>query len=501
MTRFWTKIHLKVVVIFATLLCITLPGTALGYPITGATVYEPEELSSWAKEHADLDTSADAAAAAIEALYHQDGYLAAEVIPVTDADGNTVIHVYEGRLGAVYLGGGEAKAQAMVGRFIEPIADGMPLRIDRLERQMLLAGDQGGIDVTVALDHPDPTAGSVLNVSISQGRQGGSMSFDIVPQRPGSVGRLVAEQSGYSLLTGGDQLSALGVLAREVGGDIGFAGRALYRVPVGGRGVFAEFFAGTALADRELDTLQITNEQRGHQFGASIGFPIVRSMDRSIFIVGEIETIEGKSTFGGLRTKSGADVFRGYLIGSRSFVGGAQAEGSVRISAGKRRQPEPGVVADGSRHFGSIRVEAGMVSPIAKDLFLRLETEGQIALTDLPEVEHFFLGHLPLVRGYAQSEVEADTGAAATMQLEHPISLSADTAMTGFVFTDFGFVRRRDADPLFVRDQEIASIGAGMTASKSSGLSLTAWLALPLADARQTEAGDPIVYFRLAQKW
>lgn len=501
MNRFWAKIHLKVVAVVATLLCLALPRTAVGHPITGVTVYEPEELASWAKEHTYPDASADAAAAAIEALYHQDGYLAAEVIPITDSDGNTVILVYEGTLGAVYLDGGEAKAQAMVSRYIEPLADGMPLRIDRLERQMLLAGDQGGIDVTVALEHPERASGSVLNVSISQVRQRGSLFFDIVPQRPGSVGRLAVEQSGYSLLTGGDQLSALGVLTREVGGDIGFAGRALYRLPIGGRGVFADIFAGTALADRKIDTLQITNEQRGHQFGASIGLPIVRSMDRSIFIVGEIETTEGKSSFGCLRTQSGADVVRGYLIGTHAFVGGAQAEGSVRISAGKRKQPEPGVVSDGSRNFSSIRVEAGIVSPIVRDLFLRLETEGQIALADLPEVEHFFLGHLPLVRGYAQSEAEADTGAAATMQIERPISLSADTTVTGFVFTDFGFVRRRGGSPLFVRDQNIASIGAGMTAAGSSGVSLTAWVGLPLADAGKTDAGDPILYFSLAQRW
>lgn len=480
---------------------MSLAGAAKADPIVGMTAYHPAEIEAWVEQTAGVDADPELQAALIERRYHTDGYLAAEAVVAVDAAGNRVILVREGRLGAIHLEGGDEKAQRVISRFLAPLADGTPLRIDRLERQLLLAGDQGGLDVTGSLDHPDQQADTRLNVIVSQIQQAGWATLDLVPQRPGMNGRLFVDQSLYGLLAGGDLLRGFGVVSRAPSGDLGFAGRLSYRTSIGGGGMFGEFFAGTALADRELDAPRLRNEQRGRQFGVLVGYPVARNMEGSLFLAGEFEHSQSNFRFGTLGTRSGVDAFRAYLIGAHSSAAGSQLEGSLRFSSGRRRNPAPGELPDDDRTFASVRAEAAVVTPIGDGLALRVETEGQLALTDLPEVEHFFLGHLPLVRGYAQSEVEADSGAAATVQLDRLVPLSTATSLTVFGFSDFGFVRQRGTDPAYVIDQDIASFGFGGTIAHQSGLSLTGWIAMPVLDSRLTDAGHPIIYLRLGQKW
>ena len=478
-----------------------LAAAAKADPVVGMSAYDPEEVQEWIAETAGQEADSEQQAAIIERLYHSDGFLAAEAVVAVDANGKRVILVHEGRLGAIHLEGGSEGAQRTVGRFLEPLADGTPLHISRLERQMLLAGDQGGLDVSASLDHPDQRADTRLNVIISQSRQSGSASLDLVPQRPGTIGRLVLDQSFYGVLEGGDVLRGLGVVSRAPSGDLGFAGRVSYRTAIGSHGVFGELFAGTALSDREFNNPRLRNEQRGRQFGVLVGYPIARSMEGSLFVAGEFEHSQGKFRVGPTEARSGVDAVRGYLIGAYSSPDGTQFEGSLRLSAGRRRDPDLGQLPDGDRTFASVRAEAGVVTPIANRLALRVETEGQLALSNLPEVEHFFLGHLPLVRGYAQSAVEADSGAAATIQLDQLVELSPETSLTVSGFSDFGFVRRRAGDPQYVVGEDIASFGLGAAIAHKSGVSLTGWLAMPVLDSRLTDAGDPIVYLQLAKRW
>jgi hemolysin activation/secretion protein len=494
-------LRLAVKTAFALGLAAGVAAAAKADPVVGMSAYDPKDVQEWIAETAGQEADSEQQAAIIERLYHSDGFLAAEAVVAVDANGKRVILVHEGRLGAIHLEGGSEGAQRTVGRFLEPLADGTPLHISRLERQMLLAGDQGGLDVSASLDHPDPSADTRLNVIISQSRQSGSASLDLVPQRPGTIGRLVLDQSFYGVLEGGDVLRGLGVVSRAPSGDLGFAGRVSYRTAIGSHGVFGELFAGTALSDREFNNPRLRNEQRGRQFGVLVGYPIARSMEGSLFVAGEFEHSQGKFRVGPTETRSGVDAVRGYLIGAYSSPDGTQFEGSLRLSAGRRRDPDPGQLPDGDRTFASVRAEAGVVTPIANRLALRVETEGQLALSNLPEVEHFFLGHLPLVRGYAQSAVEADSGAAATIQVDQLVELSPETSLTVSGFSDFGFVRRRAGDPQYVVDEDIASFGLGAAIAHKSGISLTGWLAMPVLDSRLTDAGDPIVYLQLAKRW
>ena len=477
-----------------------MPSVACAQSVTGATLFDPDELARWARNHVAPETDPDLIAAAIERLYHSQGYLAAEAIPTVSADGTTTIVVHEGRIGAVHLEGGDAKVQAMVRRFVSPLADGSPLTIDRLERQILLAGDQGGIDVTASLSHPDQVTGMLIDANITQAGAPGAISFDTIPQRPGTTTRLLLQQEGYSFLTGGDLARAVGVVTRDQSGELGFAGQLFYRVPIGGRGFFAEAYGGTALAKRDLDALDLRNEQRGSQFGMALGYPVIRTIGGALFLVAEAEHLEGRSNTGGLRTRSSVDALRGHLIATRSFTDGTQLETSFRASFGRSEELDP-VVETFDRDFASLRAEAGIVTPVSANMFLQIEVEGQLALTDLPEVEHFFLGHLPLVRGYAQGAVEADSGAAVSVQLDQVFRTSERSSLTAFAFTDAGLVRQRGIDPDFIRNEDIVSIGGGLTYIRYSGLSLTSWVAMPLADSRLTDAGDPILYVRVTQRW
>jgi len=87
---------------------------------------------------------------AVQARYHQDGYLLSftYVPPQAVSDGVFTIGVVEGYVDRIAVLDVEGRLKTTLARVLAPISKSRPLRADTLERYMLLANDLSGIRLT-----------------------------------------------------------------------------------------------------------------------------------------------------------------------------------------------------------------------------------------------------------------------------------------------------------------------------------------------------------------
>lgn len=469
--------------------------------ISGVTVYDPKKLLETAIQKAaaqDLHGIADF----IELKYRNDGYFAAEAVASLDpSSGRLVIFVHEGRLKAVEVAGSDVRMARLAHIYLDPLIDGEPLSIARTERQLLLLSDRAGLQISSQFHHRAEDDETNLSVSVDRDGSSGFMSFDTTPYRPDYALRLIGQQEFYGALKAGDLLRFLGVFTSEPEGTVGVAGQVLFRAPVGSSGTYFEAFGGTALSERDFQSFNLRSEQRGTQVGIAIGHPFYRQAGGYGFVVGEYEFLEGRSSTGSSRFRSSVHVVRAHLLAGRFSKHGVVLEASLGLTGGVREDPVPKTYADGKKTFAHVRAEVGLAVPILSSVSLRAEADGQLALSALPEVEHFFLGHLPVVRGYAQSEAEGDSGAAISLELTKSFAVNRNTRLSPFIFTDAGFVRHRGMREAFSRNDTLAAAGGGLEFAAKDSFSARAWIAFPFANGRFTEKNDPAIYLRLSKGW
>lgn len=473
--------------------------------LSGVTAYDPLELGRWADATAAGSSSAghlEALADAIELRYREDGFLAAEARVDSDpVTGQSLIHVHEGRLVEIDVEGARPKTAAMIHRYVDRLQDGQPLRMRPAKRQLLLASDRAGIELASQFTHRPDGEGTILQIGVSERRHGGFLSVDNIPLRPRHSIRVVGQEEIYGIATGGDVIRATVVhLSNPSGGD-GWAGQAFYRAPVGGKGAYFEAYGGSAITRRKFDGFVPDYNQTGTHLGFALGQAVTRTMKRQGFVIGEYEYAAGRARTDQARLRSAVHALRLHWTATRFRPPSSTLEGSITASAGIRTARGQLTGPDGKRHWAHLRAEGGVATPIGRDFVFRVEGEGQLALTGLPEIEHFYLGHLPVVRGYAQGEAGADSGGAVSLQLERSVQISPAIALAPFAFTGAGFTSRKGTNAPYVTNEQLASVGAGAEVSTRSGWSSRSWIAFPLTDGPLSKSGHPAIYFRLTRSW
>jgi hemolysin activation/secretion protein len=473
--------------------------------LSGVTAYDPVELGQWADATAGGSSSAghlEAVADAIELRYREDGFLAAEARVGSDqATGQAMIQVHEGRLVEIDIEGARPKTAVMIHRYVDRLQDGRPLRIRSAQRQLLLASDRAGIELASQFTHRPGGEGTILQIGVSERRHDGFLSIDNIPLRPKHSIRIVGQEEIYGVATGGDIARVTIVhLSNPSGGD-GWAGQAFYRAPIGGTGAYFEAYGGSAITRRRFNGFVPDYDQTGTHLGFALGQAVTRTMKRQSFIVGEYEYAAGRSRTDQARLRSAVHAARLHWTAARFLPPSSTLEGSITASAGVRAARGQFLGPDGKRRWAHLRAEGGIATPIGRDFVFRVEGEGQLALTGLPEIEHFYLGHLPVVRGYAQGEAGADSGGVVSIQLERSIQISPATTLAPFAFTGAGFTRRKGANAPYVTNEQLASVGAGAEVSTRSGWSARSWIAVPLTDGPLSKSGHPTFYFRLTRSW
>lgn len=473
--------------------------------LSGVTAYDPVELGQWADATSGGNSPGEhleAVADAIELRYREDSFLAAEAIVDRDPEtGQPLIRVHEGRLVEIDIEGARPKTAAMIRRYVDRLQDGQPLRMRKTTRQLLLASDRAGIELASQFTHRPGGEGTILQIGVSERRHEGFVSVDNVPLRPNHAIRVIGQEEIYGVATGGDVARATVVHLSNPGGGDGWAGQAFYRAPIGGGGSYFEAYGGSAITRRKFDGLVPNYDQTGTHFGFALGQAVTRTMERQGFIIGEYEYVAGRARTDRARLRSAVHALRLHWTAERFLPPSSTLEGSITASAGIRTAHGQLLGPDGKRHWAHVRAEGGIATPVGNNFVLRIEGEGQLALTGLPEIEHFYLGHLPVIRGYAQGEAGADSGGAVSIQLERSFQVSPAAALAPFVFSGAGFTSRKGSNAAYVTNEQLTSVGSGAEISTRSGWSARSWIAIPLTDGPLSKSGHPAFYFRLTRSW
>lgn len=449
-------------------------------------------------------------AARVSAAYRARGYVLSQaVLPAqTLADGTLHIAVVEGFVDQVGVQGGSARQQATLRRLFAPVAGDRPLRIETLERSVLLARDTYGAGIDTVVAPSAATFGAAdMTVLADPDRFVGFASADNRGSRlQGALG-VTAGVSAYDTLGLAERLDGLLALAPRDGALTYVEG--VLDVPLpwlsggwldGGR---FEFHADTSHGAPDLsrsgspDGLSLATDETNLRAGLVVPFVRTRSMN----VFGRIGLDWRDSTsvtgFAGGETRQTdrlavaragvavdmADRFGGVTLveaGLRHGLGAWSEVGGTGPAAG---EPDFTLAT-----FGLSRLQRLGESPYA----LWFEAIGQIAADVLPASERFALGDSTIGRGFAPGNTGGDSGWGTRIELRREVAMPADRAeaMELYAFADYGRAYDRSAARDGATVERLGSFGIG------ARIDLTSWLTLTPEIARQavgtaTDTTDP----------
>ena len=426
----------------------------------------------------DLKALANAVAARARAL----GYPLAtsRIPPQSVSDGVLRLEVDEGRIDEVRLQG--AQQHSVIAQ-LDQIGGGDSVRRDRLERDLLLAGDLPGVELGDArLRHEHGRSVLLVDATSDPVDATFTMANDGVPSR--GPWRATA-QVDFNQLLGPDRLTLFALTVPDAPSELSVGyGRYARRVSASGLDLGIE---GSLSRARPSGLLQIV-DTRGNAWRAAIdaSYPLVRGRKTSLWgtISGEVEDSRQRQLDFLVRHDRLA-VVRVGLNGFTQIVGG-RVRASVTLNQGvdaghATERGDPRASRElALPEFTKINLAASGTWRLAGPVSVAAAIETQAASGTLLIGEQFGLGGSRLLRGYDFSERTGDDGTAAS--IEARVKLTDKPARVSlYAFTDAGRVQdKREAGG---QAATLFSGGAGIRA-KAFGFELDSFLAFPLNGPR-----------------
>ena len=447
------------------------------FRISGATRMDAaqlqQRLAPWVGRSLSLSGLEDATRAVV-GLYREHGYVARAQLPAqTIQDGIVDIAVVEGKLGRVLsdTGGKTSRlAPQRASAYIhEQTAPGEPIKLQQLERGMLLLRDlpgsniagtleagarEGEIDVHLTLSDAPLLSGSVA-VNNSGTPSTGSAQVDAQVNINGAAGR-------------GEQWNAHGLAA--TGLDYGRAGLTL---PLG----YGGWAVGASLASMRyrLGDRFASLAAGGHAetAGASASYPIERSRERNTYASINAERKHYVNTRLGnsvsdKRVDALALGFVGSSVDSRGVSNYAVTltEGMLDLSAQAENSSADASSARTQGAYGKFSWNVSRQHSLNNTIAAYAAFAGQVASKNLDSSEKLFLGGPNAVRAYPANEAGGDQGM--LLNLELRAMLNAD--LQGFAFVDAGAVKQNrnlwpgwQGKSLLANRIDLAGAGLGLT--------------------------------------
>ncbi|MGB3554666.1 MAG: ShlB/FhaC/HecB family hemolysin secretion/activation protein [Jannaschia sp.] len=453
-------------------------------------------------------TTLDAVAAEVTAAYRAEGYLLSQaVLPAQEVEGGVVrLQVIEGVIDTVRVTGGAANQRRYAERIAGRVTADRPLRIETLERSVLLLrdsfGGRAGESVeTVLGPSPDTFGAADLDVVVTPQPVRGYVTADNRGSRFYGDVTLGAGLRSYNLLGLNERLDGTIALAPD-DASLAFASvrasapiQALTDTVLDGARL--ELGASLSRADPDLtrsgapSTLTSVVDQRSLSVGMTV--PIVRTRSQNVFGRLGLEWTETDSRTGlagiGSEETDRLVVLEAGLSWDRVTAGGAVNLVNVALrqglDLGGARIGATGPAA-GEADFTLAQVTLSRLQPLGDARWSLLgEAFGQYSADTLPTGERFALGGATVGRGFAPGNTTGDSGFGFRVELRRAVSPPARvpfvTAAEIYGYGDYGRAFDRSA----VRDgdtvESLGSVGIGARVDVNDRLTLTAEI------ARQTE--------------
>ena len=425
------------------------------FRITGATLFSESELQAVLEEYTGRELDLDElnqAAQTLATFYTAKGYMAQVLLPPQEIkDGILTIKVIEGKLGAVDVtpaSGVRFNSDRAVRTIIRNQPVGEPIRIESVEKGLLLLNDNPGIAASATLQPGTDPGTTDLMVKLDKTPLvTGSIDLDNSGNVSTGEFRLATILNINNPGGFGDQLSFKGL--SSIGNNFG---RAAYSVPIGTGGTRL----GTSFSylHYELGGDFESLNARGDALtaGVSMSTPLIRKRTANLYNIINYEYREYENNSLGLNISdknihAGIIGFSGDL--SDTLFGGGYTILSISTTLGKLDLS--GNPSDEATDLAGPSTE-GFYSKFNFNLFriqkiyrektsLHLFFNGQLAGENLDSSEKISLGGPSAVRALPLNEGSGDEGFTLTGELHQ--NLTEQIQLFGFY--DFGWIRQHHA--------------------------------------------------------
>lgn len=426
--------------------------TVKEFRFIGNTLFTQSELGALLSGYVGKELSFDElarAAARISEFYSSKGYIAQALLPPQEiANGVVLIQIIEGKLGSIRLDPASSsrfKAETMKKYIFANNPAGETIRIDKLERSLLLLNDIPGV-VAASNIQPGARAGeSDLLVKLSDSPLVyGNLDFDNHGNPSSGEYRLTATVNVNNPGGFGDQISVKGLSSIDTN-----YGRIGYNFPVGHNGLRA----GVSLSylhyelGGDLDALNA----RGNAFttGVYLNQPIIRGRSGNLYgnLSYDYRKYDNRATGAETSNKSlhsgsyglFGDRYDTWLGGGYTNIGATVTIGNADLSGNAidLALDQAGPRVDGVYQKTSYSISR-LQNLYQNRTTLWLGLNGQFSAGNLDSSEKMNLGGPNAVRALPPSEGSGDNGLILTAELRQNIGESFQM----FGFYDFGWIQQ-----------------------------------------------------------
>lgn len=414
------------------------------FKLVGNTLLATDLLSDALAQytHRELDFSdLQRAADAITATYREAGWMAQAEFPEQDiSDGVITLLITEARFGGIRFEG-EAAQQVMPSEieayFLARQRTHQPLRVQDIDRALLLVNDLPGLSVaaTLTAGQNDGETALVLQTA-DQPFIYGDVGADNQGARSTGSERVLANLNINSLGRRGELISMN--LLHTQGSDYG---RVALTVPDGYNGLRLGVNA-SSMTYKVIEGTGAAAQLRGHSGGMGVDFnyPLQRTREQNLYLQGALET---KTFFTQDSTQISADYasdsLRLGLSGNQfdGHLGGGANSATVQLLWGRLTDMTAHtLISSIDRSYNKLSYSLSRQQTLTADQSLYLALQGQHALQVLDSSEKFYIGGAQSVRAYPTSELGGERG----QQLSAEWRWRLGSAFTLTPFVDWGRV-------------------------------------------------------------
>lgn len=401
-----------------------------------------------------------------------------------NAFGNVLIKVIEGKVGFISVSGNTRYSSAFIERHLETARKDPSLKLDTLEKGLLLLNDYPSLSVKSTLKAGKEPGTTDIYATASDNKYplSGSVTYDNYGEKATSKDRLTAQLNIGNTITSGGLLRLNGIIGiDDLNLDRLAYGRAEYSIPVGGLGTqIGAYYSNTIYSADGIDSLAVMGLQGSASIvGIYASHPVVKKLDKSVTVrlAGEYISLSDEL----LKHTQDKDEIRKITTGiayesvdgfkGRNFVNVSYARGLGGFLGGTTSGADPGPSYPGADNFfNKFNLDAMRIQKLPGYNLLAARGAFQYSPDRLFSAERMQLGGMGSVRGFGAAQKSGDSGYTLTLELESS-PVFPDTTIfnqkTGdtikfALFTDCGSVINTNPQSVESTSTFLSSIGAGL---------------------------------------
>jgi hemolysin activation/secretion protein len=453
-----------------------------GITVAGATTIPPETFRPLYQDLIGKDiTLANILDVAdkIEAEYRARGYLLvrAYVPPQRVRDGVFTIHVVEGFLSNVTVQGGDRETKAQVRGYLAPAVQSHPLRLETMERGLLLTNDIPGVSATGVLrPSPDTPGASDLVVDVAQPWIAGGLAVDNRGSRFSGIWTVQGDVE-FNSIFGADQL---GITVTSSPNSLEqVAGSVRYRTTLGDDGLIGSLIASVAHGEPGSLLAVAGVLTDSYAIGPRLTYPVIRTRGETLLLDGGFTVQDARVAIagGGISRDKWRVLDIGGTYQLTGVLGGTWtttfdvAQGLPILGAsdnGTLAPPPPGVLPLsrflGETDFTKITAYSRLALPLGDSFSTVLSVQGQYSRSRLITGEQVTFGGTQIGRGYDPGAITGDDGigASAELRYDYRFQNSVLLGLEPYVYVDAAQTWYKFDISGSLKDQNIASVGGGV---------------------------------------